>query len=217
MKSNLLLTSSRCIGKQAILFTLVVNNFGVKCVSKQHVDHPVQAITKDYESSKDWTGGLYCGIMLEWDYDARTLDFSMTGYIHNVLQKYKHEKPTQLHNAPYPCASRKYNIALQEPMPHDYPPCDKCRHKLNPTSSGQRRLLCPHCQVTALATQSPASKSISQRKELKIQSNCWIVQQQIRIKNEILCIRYDTEYSFRCILPFCGRRQEPSVWKFLHG
>jgi hypothetical protein len=70
-----------------ITFTLVVDNFGVKYVGKEHADHLIQSIKKDYELTKDWMGPLYCGIQLVWDYNAQTLDISMLGYIINVLQK----------------------------------------------------------------------------------------------------------------------------------
>jgi hypothetical protein len=29
----------------------------------------------------DWTGNLYCGISLDWDYVNRWVDISMPGYI----------------------------------------------------------------------------------------------------------------------------------------
>ncbi len=48
-----------------ILFSLVVDNFGIKYVGKQHADHLIQAIEQDYEFSKDWAGQLYCGITLQ--------------------------------------------------------------------------------------------------------------------------------------------------------
>jgi hypothetical protein len=38
---------------------------------------------------EDWTGNLYCGITLEWDYIGRTVNISMPGYI-KILQEYKH-------------------------------------------------------------------------------------------------------------------------------
>jgi hypothetical protein len=62
-----------------ISFTLVVDDFGVKYVSKEHVDHLIWCIKQKYQLTGDWTGNLYCGIKLNWDYDARTLDISMLG------------------------------------------------------------------------------------------------------------------------------------------
>jgi endonuclease I len=64
-----------------ILFSLVVDDFGIKYVGKQHADHLIQAIEQHYKSSKDWEGQLYCGITLKWDYQCHTVDLSMPGYI----------------------------------------------------------------------------------------------------------------------------------------
>ena len=73
---------------QPILFSLVVDNFGIKNVGKQHADHLIQAIEEHYEFAKDWAGTLYCGITLKWDYTQRTVDLSMPGYIQATLHKY---------------------------------------------------------------------------------------------------------------------------------
>ena len=62
-------------------FTLVVDDFGVKYVGKEHVDHLIACIKEKYKLTKDWTGDLYCGINLKWNYTAQTLEISMPGYI----------------------------------------------------------------------------------------------------------------------------------------
>jgi hypothetical protein len=79
-----------------IAFTLVVDNFRVKYVGWEHGNHLIHCLKTDYELTKDWTVDLYCGIQLVWDYNARTLDISMPGYIKKVLQKYKHLVPSKL-------------------------------------------------------------------------------------------------------------------------
>ncbi len=48
-----------------LTFTLMVNNFGVKFVNKDNVDHLISSIKKTYTLTKDWTGNSYCGINLE--------------------------------------------------------------------------------------------------------------------------------------------------------
>jgi hypothetical protein len=40
--------------------------------------------------SKDWTGGLYFGITLHWDYLLEHVDLSMPGYITSMLHTYQH-------------------------------------------------------------------------------------------------------------------------------
>jgi hypothetical protein len=53
-----------------IVFTMVIDNFGVKYMGKEHADHLIQSLKTDYELTKDWAGDLYCGIQLVWDYNA---------------------------------------------------------------------------------------------------------------------------------------------------
>ena len=48
-----------------IQFTLAVDNFGIKYVGRQHINHLLNAIKKDYKVSEDWNGKLYCGIQLD--------------------------------------------------------------------------------------------------------------------------------------------------------
>ena len=50
-----------------ISFTLVVDDFGIKYVVRQHINHLLNTIKKDYKVSEDWDGKLYCGIQLDWN------------------------------------------------------------------------------------------------------------------------------------------------------
>jgi hypothetical protein len=105
-----------------VSFTLVVDDFGVKYVGKEHVDHLIASIKKKYELTEDWTGDLYCGIKLKWDYDARTVDLSMPGYIKKVLQKYKHRMPKSPQHCPYSPSPKQYGAKAQSPLPVDISP-----------------------------------------------------------------------------------------------
>ena len=104
------------------MFTLVVDDFGVKYVGREHAEHLIACIKKTYELTEDWTGDLYCGIKLNWDYKARTVDLSMPGYIKNVLQKYKHQMPTSPQHCPYSPAPKQYGDKAQAPLPVDISP-----------------------------------------------------------------------------------------------
>ena len=71
-----------------IAFTLVVDDFGVRYVGREHAEHLVSCLKKDYKVSTDWDGALYCVITLKWNYKERWLDISMPGYIKKQLQEY---------------------------------------------------------------------------------------------------------------------------------
>ena len=45
-----------------IQFSLVVDNFGVKYVGKEHALHLKQALEQDYTVTTEWKGGRYIGI-----------------------------------------------------------------------------------------------------------------------------------------------------------
>jgi hypothetical protein len=82
-------------------FTLVVDDFEVKYVGKQHVELLRNALLRTYELTTDWTATVYSGMTLKWDYEKRTCDISMPGYISNVLSKFQHDTPI-IHNIPCP-------------------------------------------------------------------------------------------------------------------
>ncbi len=105
-----------------ILFSLVVDDFGIKYVGKQHADHLIHAIEQDYEFSKDWAGQLYCGITLNWDYTKRTVDLSMPGYVQATLHKYQHISPTQAQHAPHTWTVPNYGAKQQLTTPKDTSP-----------------------------------------------------------------------------------------------
>jgi hypothetical protein len=76
-----------------ISFSLVVDDFGVKYVGREHAEHLMERIKKNYNISSDWNGSAYCGLTLEWDYKNRTVDLSMPGYIKADLHKHPEHAP----------------------------------------------------------------------------------------------------------------------------
>jgi hypothetical protein len=83
-----------------ISFTLVVDDFAVKYVGKQHAEHLWNALLQTYELTTDWTATVYSGMTLKWDYNKRTCDISMPGYVSNVLSKFQHDSPKHPQHTP---------------------------------------------------------------------------------------------------------------------
>jgi hypothetical protein len=83
-----------------ISFTLVVDDFAVKYVGKQHAEHLRNALLQTYELTTDWTVTVYSGMTLKWDHKNRTCDISMPGYVSNVLSKFQHDDPKHPHHTP---------------------------------------------------------------------------------------------------------------------
>ena len=49
-----------------VCFTLVVDYFGIKYVVEENAEHLSGVLKEFYKMEEDWTGGLYCGITLDW-------------------------------------------------------------------------------------------------------------------------------------------------------
>jgi hypothetical protein len=96
-----------------VIFSLVVDNFGIKYVGKHHAKHLIKAIEEHYKFSKDWAGQLYCGITIKWDYNQRTVDLSMPGYIQAALHKYQHPQPKREQHAPHIWTQPNYGAKQQ--------------------------------------------------------------------------------------------------------
>jgi hypothetical protein len=90
-----------CHDTRPILFTLKVDNFGVKYINNDDVKHLIARLKTTYTLTEDWTGDLYCGISLGWDYVNRTVDISMPGYIKKKIQEYGHLVPSWRQKCPY--------------------------------------------------------------------------------------------------------------------
>jgi hypothetical protein len=84
-----------------ISFSLVVDDFGVKYVGREHAEHLMTCIKKNCNISSDWNGDAYCGLTLDWDYKNRTVDLSMPGYIKADLHKYQHTATARPEHAPH--------------------------------------------------------------------------------------------------------------------
>ena len=74
-------------------FTLTVDDFGIKYIGKQNALHLINVLKSHYDMETDWTGGLYCGITLEWNYEQRYVDISMPNYVKKKLIEYEHIAP----------------------------------------------------------------------------------------------------------------------------
>jgi hypothetical protein len=85
-----------------ISFTLVVDDFTVKYVGKQHAEHLLNALLQTYEPTTDWTATatVYSGMTLKWDYDKRTCNISTPDYVSNVLSKFQHDAPKHPQHTP---------------------------------------------------------------------------------------------------------------------
>ena len=58
-----------CHKWRPIQFVLIVDDFGIKYVGKQHTLHLLKIVEKNYEITDDWEGKKFTGINIAWNYD----------------------------------------------------------------------------------------------------------------------------------------------------
>jgi hypothetical protein len=102
-----------------IKFSLVVDDFGVMYVGREHAEHLKAALEENYEILTDWEGALYCGIKLTWDFAARNMGLSMPGYIASVLHRFQHPNPARPQHAPHKMQPINYGATVQFSTPAD--------------------------------------------------------------------------------------------------
>ena len=66
---------------------LVVDDFRVEYVGKQHAEHLATILKKNHNITENWEGKIYAVIDLKWDYDKRTCIGTMDRYILDLRKK----------------------------------------------------------------------------------------------------------------------------------
>jgi hypothetical protein len=102
-----------------ITFSLVVDDFGIKYVGHDNAQHPVRALASLYTIFTNWTGSLYCGLTIKWDYLNRHIDISMPGYVAAAIHKFNHPLPKHSEDAPHTWNQPTYGAAIQYAPEHD--------------------------------------------------------------------------------------------------
>jgi hypothetical protein len=96
-----------------LLFTLCVDDFGIKYVGWEHTKHLSKILDKHYKSSIDWDGNQYLGMNMDWDYDGYKVHVSMLDYIPKALTQFQHQAPNKLQHQPYPHVKSNYGVKAQ--------------------------------------------------------------------------------------------------------
>ncbi|KAL7474380.1 hypothetical protein ACHAW6_000355, partial [Cyclotella cf. meneghiniana] len=130
-----------------VTFSLVVDDFGIKVVGITHAKHLAAVLQKYYTVSVDWTGELFCGISLNWDYHKNTINFSMPGYIEKTLKHFQHAPPSQPQHAPYKSAPFQFGKSQQILL------TDTTAALTPVQSSSFNKLLVPSCITQVLLIQ----------------------------------------------------------------
>ena len=112
-----------------IQFVLLVDNFVIEYVGKQHALHLLKTLEQNYEITTDWEGKKLSGIDLAWYYTDRHANrncrISIDGYISKVLLKYGHPCPIKPQLSPHKHSKVIYGAKEQFSQEDDTsPPMD---------------------------------------------------------------------------------------------
>jgi hypothetical protein len=157
-----------------IQFTLVVDDFGIKYVGKEHAQHLKNALEEHYKLTYDWTGKRYIGITLDWDYNKHHVHLSMPNYMQNALKQFQH-KAGKLQHAPYQSTPIQYGTKnqyatqeLEAPLLDNKAKCfiqQVCSKFLFLGRAVDSTILCP---ISAIALQSSKPTEDTMRQTLQL-------------------------------------------------
>jgi hypothetical protein len=105
-----------------VTFCLTVDDFGIKYVGDDNLNHLLSTLREIYTITTDLTGTKYCGLTIEWNYAQRTCDVSMPGYVAKALLRFHHVVATRPQHSPHAWQAPAYGVATQLTAPNDDSP-----------------------------------------------------------------------------------------------
>ena len=70
-------------------------------MGEEHTKHLIGILKENYTMDVDWTGSLYFGIKVDWNYKKIIFDISMPSYVKKKLIEYEQRKPKRPQHCPY--------------------------------------------------------------------------------------------------------------------
>ena len=98
---------------RSIMFTLVVDDFGIKIHNKADAEHLFDALREKYRITIDWTGSSYLGITVKHHKAQRRLSISMPGYVAEAARQFKVTAKDKRTMAPLRYTPPKYGAHVQ--------------------------------------------------------------------------------------------------------
>jgi hypothetical protein len=112
-----------------ITFTLVVDDFGIKYINQEDVDHLISIMRKKYTFKVDFEAKQYIGIHLDWNYKTRELICSMRNYVKQALMELKHASSARQQHAPSRLDRPEYGAKIQYAKVDDSTALDQAQIK----------------------------------------------------------------------------------------
>ena len=87
---------------KSIQFVLVVDDFGIKYIKQQDLDHLIKTLQKYYDVTVDMDGKEFVKIDLDWDYKNGQVHLSMQPYLQKAVCQFDNVVPAKCHDSPIP-------------------------------------------------------------------------------------------------------------------
>jgi hypothetical protein len=85
-----------------IQFVLVVDNFGIKYLRKEDLDHLLKTLRKYYDVKVGLDGKEFVKIELDWDYANGKVHLFMAPYLEKALLQFDNVVPSKHQDSPFP-------------------------------------------------------------------------------------------------------------------
>ena len=139
---------------------LVVDDFGIKYLQEDDLNHLIQSLEKHYEIKVDKDGKEFVKIALDWDYKNRKVHLSMKPYLEKALCQFDNVAPSTRQDSPYPHVEPKFGAKKQYAEYVKSPPASKEEQKYVQKVTGKFLLYGRAVAVTML---TPLSALASQQ------------------------------------------------------
>jgi hypothetical protein len=87
--------------------------FGIKYVSRKHIEHLSSILKEHYKCSQDWSSVRYLRMTINWDYINKSVRVSMLDYVPEALIRFHHMPPAKPQQQPYPHIKPMYGATKQ--------------------------------------------------------------------------------------------------------
>ncbi|KAL7486065.1 hypothetical protein ACHAW6_011664, partial [Cyclotella cf. meneghiniana] len=96
-----------------IQFVLVVDDFGIKYLKREDLNHLIKILKRYYDIFMDLDGKEFVKIELDWDYNKGEVYLSMEPSLQKALRQFDNIVPKKRCDSPYPHVEPKYGTKVQ--------------------------------------------------------------------------------------------------------
>jgi hypothetical protein len=105
-----------------ITFSPIIDNFGVKYIEEEYVQHLLQMVQKKYTCLFGKEGERYCGLTIKCDYVGKKVHLLMPTHAEEALKCFQHLPPIVPQDQPHQHIKKMYGEKFKQANPLDTSP-----------------------------------------------------------------------------------------------